>query len=62
MMIALLEQARITPAVRAEIAARAESVNGMIERFNGRISDVLKTHHFSSALDLEQTLPRCVAL
>ena len=26
------------------------------ERFNGRISDVLKTNRFASALDLEQTL------
>ncbi len=28
----------------------------MVERFNGRISDVLKTNRFDSALDLEQTL------
>jgi hypothetical protein len=26
------------------------------ERFNGRISDVLRTNRFDSALDLEQTL------
>jgi transposase InsO family protein len=34
----------------------------MVERFNGRISDVLKNHHFTSALDLEQALSRYVAL
>ena len=34
--------------------------NGMVERFNGRISDVLKTNRFDSALDLEQTLLRHV--
>ena len=34
--------------------------NGMVERFNGRISDVLKTNSFDSALDLEQTLIRYV--
>jgi len=28
----------------------------MIELFNGRISDVLRTNCFDSALDLEQTL------
>lgn len=34
----------------------------MVERFNGRIADVLKTNRFDSALDLEQTLMRYVAL
>ena len=34
----------------------------MVERFNGRIADVLKTHRFSSSEDLEQTLLRYVAL
>jgi len=33
-----------------------------IERFNGRISDVLNTHHFNAAQDLEQTLLRYVAI
>ena len=33
----------------------------MVERFNGRISEVLNTHHFNSALDLEHTLLRYVA-
>ena len=32
------------------------------ERFNGRISDVLKTNRFDNALDLEQTLMRYVHL
>jgi transposase InsO family protein len=30
----------------------------MVERFNGRIKDILKTHHFRSGEDLEQTLLR----
>ena len=32
--------------------------NGMVERFNGRIGDVLKTHRFHSGEDLAQTLLR----
>ena len=32
--------------------------NGMVERFNGRISDVLNTHRFDSLEDLETTLKR----
>ncbi|QEA38284.1 IS481 family transposase [Pistricoccus aurantiacus] len=32
--------------------------NGMVERFNGRISDVLNTHRFDSRDDLEATLKR----
>jgi len=34
----------------------------MVERFNGRIADVLKTHRVTSGEDLEQTLMRYVAL
>jgi transposase InsO family protein len=34
----------------------------MVERFNGRIADVLKTNRFNSAEDLAQTLTRYVAL
>ena len=34
----------------------------MVERFNGRIADVLKTHHFDSREELEQTLLRYVHL
>ena len=41
---------------------RTPQTNGMVERFNGRISDVLKTHHFVSGQDLEETLMRYVAL
>ena len=41
---------------------RQPQTNGMVERFNGRISDILKTHHFRSRLDLEQTLHRYVSL
>jgi transposase InsO family protein len=36
--------------------------NGMVERFNGRISDVLKTTHFRSGEHLEDTLQRYAAL
>jgi len=32
--------------------------NGMVERFNGRISDILSATHFDSAAQLEQTLKR----
>ena len=34
----------------------------MVERFNGRIADVLKTHRFNSGQDMEQTLMRYAAL
>lgn len=36
--------------------------NGMVERFNGRIADVLRTHHFQSGEELETTLLRYVWL
>lgn len=36
--------------------------NGMVERFNGRLAQVLKSHRFNSALDLETTLHRFVWL
>ena len=32
--------------------------NGMVERFNGRIADLLRTHHFRSGEELEATLLR----
>jgi transposase InsO family protein len=38
------------------------ATNGMVERFNGRIEDVLQSHHFGSREDLEQTLLRYVRL
>ena len=41
---------------------RPPKTNGMVERFNGRISDVLNTHRLNSPLNLEQTLLRYVAL
>jgi transposase InsO family protein len=41
---------------------RHPQTNGMVERFNGRISDVLQTHHFNDSQDLEQTLTRYVFL
>ncbi|HOL63922.1 MAG TPA: integrase core domain-containing protein [Accumulibacter sp.] len=30
--------------------------NGMVERFNGRIFNILKTHHFLSGKDLAEIL------
>jgi transposase InsO family protein len=36
--------------------------NGMVERFNGRIEDVLQSHRFRSGENLEQTLLRYVHL
>jgi len=37
---------------------RAPQTNGMVERFNGRIEDVLQSHHFRSGEELETTLHR----
>ena len=34
----------------------------MVERFNGRISGILKTHHLRSGKDLRETLHRYVDL
>ncbi|SFD96418.1 Transposase InsO and inactivated derivatives, partial [Thiohalospira halophila DSM 15071] len=41
---------------------KTPQTNGMVERFNGRISEVLATHHFDSRASLEQTLKRYVHL
>jgi transposase InsO family protein len=41
---------------------RTPKTNGMVERFNGRISDVLNTHRFIDSEDMQQTLHRYVAL
>jgi transposase InsO family protein len=41
---------------------KSPQTNGMVERFNGRRADVLKTNRFDSALDLEQTLMRYLIL
>jgi RHS repeat-associated protein len=46
---------RLTP-------VRRPQTNGMVERFNGRIAQVLRTRHFQSRDDLEQTLKRYVWL
>jgi len=44
------------------IKPRTPQTNGMIERFNGRIADVLRTHRFGSAASLQATLKRFVYL
>lgn len=41
---------------------RRPQTNGRVERFNGRIEDVLRSHHFISGQDLETTLMRYVKL
>ena len=41
---------------------RSPQTNGMVERFNGRIADVLNTNRFVSGEDLEQTIMRYVTL
>ncbi len=46
---------RLAPPMRPQ-------TNGMVERFNGRIEDVLQSHHFRSGEDLEQTILRYVRL
>jgi len=40
------------------IKPRHPQTNGMVERFNGRISDILKTTHFDSSENLRQTMER----
>ena len=41
---------------------KAPQTNGMVERFNGRLSQVLRSHNFNSAEDLGKTLHRFVWL
>jgi hypothetical protein len=41
---------------------KTPQTNGMVERFNGRIEQVLRSHHFNSADALETTLHRYVWL
>ena len=36
--------------------------NGMVERFNGRLAQVIRSHHFNDRADLESTLHRFVWL
>ena len=38
------------------------ATNGMVERFNGRIEDILQSHHFRSGEEREQTILRYVRL
>ena len=44
------------------IKPRHPQTNGMVERFNGRISEVLATTRFDAAQSLEDTLSRYVRL
>lgn len=44
------------------IKPRHPQTNGMVERFNGRISDILATTHFRDSDDLQTTLERYVTL
>ncbi len=46
---------RLTPPMRPQ-------TNGMVERFNGRIEDVLQSHRVHSGEDLEQTILRYMTL
>jgi transposase InsO family protein len=41
---------------------RTPQTNGMVERFNGRLAQVIRSHHFNTADDLETTLHRFVWL
>jgi transposase InsO family protein len=41
---------------------RRPQTNGMVERFNGRISEILATHHFKSGEQLHITIERYVRL
>jgi transposase InsO family protein len=41
---------------------RSPQANGMVQRFNCRIEDVLQSHHFQSGEELEATLHRYVWL
>jgi transposase InsO family protein len=41
---------------------QSPQTNGMVERFNGRIEEVLQSHHFRSGEDLATTLYRYVWL
>ena len=42
--------------------APPDQAQDAVERFNGRLSQVLRSHHFNSAEDLEKTLHRFVWL
>jgi len=47
---------------RLPVKPRHPQTNGRVERFNGRISEVLATTRFDSAQSLEDTLSRYVRL
>lgn len=42
------------------IPPRHPQTNGMVERFNGRISEVLHTHHFDSSASLQAVIDRYI--
>jgi transposase InsO family protein len=44
------------------IPPRRPQTNGMVERFNGRISEVLATHRYRSGEDLKSALERYARL
>jgi hypothetical protein len=46
----------LLPGTPATKAARHPQTNGMVERFNGRISELIRQTHFASAAELEATL------
>ena len=50
---ALETEHRLTP-------PKSPQVNGRAERFNGRVEEVLQTHHFRSGEEIEATLHRYV--
>ena len=55
----------MAPTVRARwetVRAPLATASGMVERFNGGIEEVLRSHHFQSGEELETTLYRYVRL
>jgi len=44
------------------VAPRTPQMNGMVERFNGRISEVLQQTRFASATELVSTLQNYLKL
>ena len=58
-----LDRLCVEPSIEQRLTpAKSPQTNGMVERFNGRIKEVLQTHHFRSGEELEATLHRCVWL
>ncbi|MBP8812269.1 MAG: transposase [Laribacter sp.] len=53
---------RLCAALHRLTKPRTPQTNGMVERFNGRIREVLATHRFESGQDLSTTLERYVWL